>query len=175
MSATRQQLNQEKAARCLQQHPGERLHLERITRAAELTSQQASIALCSLLNDGLLPGLARCRGTYQWIPPVAAASPEGRDAEQHIYRFHGTDRNGHGRFGTWAGTVASLAAKVEQWYQQGWRELAVFTGDGPVPPRKDEELQVAGIGRRPGERRRTCWYEAPGRDGGPSGGAATVG
>jgi alkanesulfonate monooxygenase SsuD/methylene tetrahydromethanopterin reductase-like flavin-dependent oxidoreductase (luciferase family) len=163
MSATRQQLNREKAARYLQKHPGERLRVERIARAAELTYQQASIALCALLNDGLLPGLTRpARGTYQWDPPAEAASPESREAERRTYRYRGTDRNGHGRFGTWAGTKASLAAKVEQWYRQGWRELTVVTGDGPVPPREDEELQVAGIGRRPGERRRTCWYETPG-------------
>src|SRR5260370_41101559 len=75
MSATKQQLNREKVARCLQQHPGERLRVERITRAAELTYQQASIALCSLLNDGLLPGLTRPgRGTYQWNPSATAAS-----------------------------------------------------------------------------------------------------
>ena len=162
MSAIEQQLNREKAARCLQQHPGERLRVERIARAAELTSQQASIALCSLLNDGLLPGLTRPgRGTYQWNSPAAAASPESREAERCTYRYRGTDRNGHGRSGTWTGTKASLAATVEQWYRQRWRELTVVAGDGPVPPRKDEELQVAGIGRRPGERRRICWYEAP--------------
>ena len=83
-------------------------------------------------------------------------------AERCTYRYRGTDRNGHGRYGTWADTKASLAVKVEQWYRQGWRELAVVTGDGPVPPREDEELQVAGIGRRAGERRRACWYETPG-------------
>ena len=60
------------------------------------------------------------------------------------------------------GHKAGLAAKVEQWYRQRWPELTVVTGDGPVPPREDEELQVAGISRRPGERRRVCWYEAPG-------------
>jgi len=160
MSATKEQLNREKAARYLQQHPGERLRVERIARAAELTNQQASIALCSLLNGGLLPGLTRPgRGTYQWNPVGAGESPESCEGERCTYRYRGTDRNGRGRFGTWAGPKASLAARVEQWYRQGWRDLAVLTGDGPVPPRKDEEMQVAGIGRREGERRRTCWYE----------------
>lgn len=78
-----------------------------------------------------------------------------------IYRYRGTDRAGNGRFGVWADTPAGLAARVEKWYRQGWRTLTVVAGDGPVPPAEDEELQVAGIGRRPGERRRTCWYEAP--------------
>ena len=79
MSASRQQLtaNQEKAARQLRQHPGERLRLERIARDTGLTNQQASIALCGLLNDGLLPGLTRPgRGTYQWDQAKAAAAPE---------------------------------------------------------------------------------------------------
>src|SRR5208282_5525909 len=79
MSESRQQLtaNQEKAAGHLQQHPGERLRLERIARDVGLTNQQASIALCGLLNDGLLPGLTRPgRGTYQWNPAGAAAAPE---------------------------------------------------------------------------------------------------
>lgn len=78
MSARRPQLtaNQKKAAGHLQQHPGERLRVEQIARDTGLTNQQASIALCGLLNDGLLLGLSRPgRGTYQW-DPAAAAAPE---------------------------------------------------------------------------------------------------
>lgn len=75
------------------------------------------------------------------------------------YRYRGTNRAGDSRFGVWTDTRAGLATQVEKWYRQGWRTLTVVTGDGPVPPAEDEELQVAGIGRRPGERRRTCWYE----------------
>lgn len=77
------------------------------------------------------------------------------------YRYRGTDRRGDGRHGTWNDTPAGLAARVEKWYRQGWRTLAVVVGPGPVPPAEDEEMQVAGIGRRPSERRRICWYEAP--------------
>ena len=77
------------------------------------------------------------------------------------YRYRGTDRNGDGRYGTFDDTPARLAARVEKWYEQGWRELTVIAGPGPVPPARDEEMQVAGISRRPGERRRTCWYETP--------------
>ena len=79
MSAGRQQLtaNQEKAAGHLQQHPCAWLRLEQIARATGLTRQQASIALCGLLNDKLLPGLARPgRGTYQWDPAGAETAPE---------------------------------------------------------------------------------------------------
>jgi hypothetical protein len=69
--------NQEKAAGHLQQHPGERLRLERIARDVGLTTQQASIALCGLLNNGLLPGLTRpSRGTYRWDPAEAATASE---------------------------------------------------------------------------------------------------
>ncbi len=81
--------------------------------------------------------------------------------DRQTYRYRGTDRHGDGRYGTWSDTPEGLAARVEQWYRQGWRTLTVVTGPGPVPPAEDEELQVAGIGRRPGERRRTCWYEKP--------------
>jgi hypothetical protein len=73
-SASRQAANQQQAAERLQQHPGERLRVEEIARAAGLTNQEASIALCGLMNGGLLPGLTRPgRGTYQWDPPAAPA------------------------------------------------------------------------------------------------------
>jgi len=80
---------------------------------------------------------------------------------RQTYRYLGTDRRGNGRYGAWTDTPGGLAARVEKWYRQGWRTLTVVAGEGPTPPAVGEELQVAGIGRRPGERRRTCWYEAP--------------
>ena len=83
------------------------------------------------------------------------------DPTRLTYRYRATDRNGDGRFGTWTDTRAGLAVRVEKWYRQGWRTLTVVAEAGPVPPAADEELQVAGIGRRYGEHRRTCWYETP--------------
>ena len=71
--------------------------------------------------------------------------------EKQTYRYRGTDRRGCGRYGVRIDTPAGLVAQVEQWYKQGWRDLTVVSGDGPVPPAEDEEMQVAGIGRRPGE------------------------
>lgn len=77
MSASRQQLtaNQKKTAGYLQQHPRERLRLERIARDTGLTSQQASIALCGLLNGGLLPGADPARPRHL---PVGSGWGGGR-------------------------------------------------------------------------------------------------
>jgi hypothetical protein len=50
-----------------------------------------------------------------------------------------------------------MATEVEIRYRQGWRELTVVRGSGPVPPDRDE-WNVAGIGPRPDGRRGRIWW-----------------
>jgi hypothetical protein len=90
-----------------------------------------------------------------------AADPIEADGETQVYRYRGTTRRGAARCGVWSETLAGLAARVATLYRQGWRDLTVVRGDGPVPPRRDEEQTVAAIGRHDGERSRSWWSEGP--------------
>lgn len=65
-----QAANRDRAAAYLQGHPGQRFRYEQVAAALGISNQQASIALCGLLNDHALPGLSRPgRGTYRWDAP----------------------------------------------------------------------------------------------------------
>jgi hypothetical protein len=76
------------------------------------------------------------------------------------YRWRGTTSRGEHRFGTVSFQAeSSLGAMVAARYRSGWRHLLVVRGDGPVPPRRDED-PVALIDRSADRGQRVWWAEA---------------
>ena len=74
------------------------------------------------------------------------------------YRFWGITGHGDGNCGCITLPSASLAGRVEDRFRAGFRRLVVCSGDGPVPPRPDED-SVAEIAPHPETGHRTWWAE----------------
>ncbi len=77
-----------------------------------------------------------------------------------VVRWRGTDQRGEFRGGRSLMTPAEVADLVERRFHQGWRELRVYRGDGPVPPAElTAECRVAAIEKHPETGHRTWWAE----------------
>lgn len=74
------------------------------------------------------------------------------------YRWRGVSRTGTPRGGM--KEIGDLPAWVRDLYTQGWHDLVVCSGDGPVPPPAIGPAGVvAEITRHPDHGRRTWWAE----------------
>ena len=80
-----------------------------------------------------------------------------------VYRWRGVRRDGSPQVGQFTTDSALLAAVVEDRFNQGWRFLAVCSGEGPTPP-SPLEGPVALIDRHPGTGKRMWWAESAAED-----------
>ena len=74
-----------------------------------------------------------------------------------LYRWRGVSHSGQARSGKATLKPETMAALIERYWRAGWPDLLVVTGDGPLPPRRDDPNPVGGITKNEG--RRVWWAE----------------